>query len=238
MSKSSFSQNRISLNISEKDISLNGELIFRDVIPWPVKLFSPGIMGWYSFVPFMECNHGVLSLNHEINGKLIYNNNPINFNNGKGYIEKDWGSSFPSSYVWMQSNHFSNPEVSFIGSVAKIPWFGSWFRGFIAGLLIEKKLYRFTTYTNAVLKYLRIDEQNISFEIVDKKYTLTVQGKRNESGIIYGPYDSEMLPKVTESLNSVLHVKLIDNLSEDIIFEGTGKHAGLDVNGTLDEIMG
>ncbi|MEK9908015.1 MAG: tocopherol cyclase family protein, partial [Aquiluna sp.] len=26
--------------------------------PWPVTLSSPGIMGWYGLVPFMECFHG------------------------------------------------------------------------------------------------------------------------------------------------------------------------------------
>ena len=34
-----------------------------------------GIMGWYRFVPFMQCYHGVVSLNHKLNGtfkKYIY----------------------------------------------------------------------------------------------------------------------------------------------------------------------
>ena len=34
---------------------LKGHLQLSGRIPWPVKAFSPGIMGWYAFVPFMEC---------------------------------------------------------------------------------------------------------------------------------------------------------------------------------------
>ena len=31
---------------------------------WPVKVTSPGAMGPYAFVPFMECYHGVVSMDH------------------------------------------------------------------------------------------------------------------------------------------------------------------------------
>ena len=55
-----------------------------------VKLFlSPGIMGPYSFIPFMECYHGILSMNHKILGSLKYNDENISFNGGKCYMEKD-----------------------------------------------------------------------------------------------------------------------------------------------------
>ena len=62
----------------------------------------------------MECYHGILSMNHSISGDLIINNKKINFNSGRGYTEKDWGHSFPLGYVWMQSNHFSNKNISFL----------------------------------------------------------------------------------------------------------------------------
>ena len=48
-------------------------------------------MGWYRFVPFMECFHGVVSLNHELEGDFLIENQVFSFDGGKGYIEKDWG---------------------------------------------------------------------------------------------------------------------------------------------------
>lgn len=56
---------------------------------------SPGIMGWYAWVPTMECYHGVVSLDHAISGKLMIEDQAHDFNGGRGYIEKDWGKSFP-----------------------------------------------------------------------------------------------------------------------------------------------
>jgi hypothetical protein len=48
-------------------------------------------------------------------------------NNGRGYTEKDHGSSFPSLWIWLQTNSFpQNPGTSVFASVARIstPFFG------------------------------------------------------------------------------------------------------------------
>jgi hypothetical protein len=68
-------------------------------------------MGWYSYVPFMECYHGLISIDHKLQGSLQINGQEIDFTEGKGYAEKDWGTSFPEGYVWMQSNHFAEGSL-------------------------------------------------------------------------------------------------------------------------------
>jgi len=143
--KSFFSPTRIEVDIDDKSSSIKGALSFRDIKPWPVSFFSPGAMGWYAFVPFMECYHGVLSFNHLIEVQLKLNGKSIDFNGGKGYIEKDWGRSFPSYHIWIQSNHFDEPGISLMVSIAKIPWLGKSFNGFLIGLLYNGHLYKFTT---------------------------------------------------------------------------------------------
>ena len=49
---------------------ISGRIQFKNTTPWPKMLGAPGIMGWYSFVPFMECNHGIVSMNHSLEGEL------------------------------------------------------------------------------------------------------------------------------------------------------------------------
>ena len=46
------------------------------------------------------------------NGQLTLNNSKLNFDGGKGYIEKDWGRNFPKNWIWAQSNHFQESELS------------------------------------------------------------------------------------------------------------------------------
>ncbi|MCF8259402.1 MAG: tocopherol cyclase family protein [Melioribacteraceae bacterium] len=232
-----FSDEKLILDLDSDNLNLKGSLFFNNQKEWPKTLLSPGIMGWYSYVPFMECNHGIISLNHSVNGELTINGAKITFDGGKGYGEKDWGSSFPSSYVWMQTNHFDDPTVSFTGSVAKIPWLFSSFRGFIIGLLIGEKLYKFATYTGAVLDHLKVNENYTEFKVHDKKHILIANAERTKGGLLHGPYENEMTQRVSESLDSKIKVKLVDRKSGKIIFEGEGKHAGLDINGKLEEIV-
>ena len=47
-------------------------------------------MGYFAYIPKMECYHGIVSMNHMVNGVIRINDVDIDFNNGKGYVEKDW----------------------------------------------------------------------------------------------------------------------------------------------------
>ncbi len=234
---SSFSLDELSLDIEQGQTKIFGEIFLEGTKPWPVELFSPGIMGWYSFVPFMECNHGVLSLVHSLKGQLKINGDVIDFSGGKGYIEKDWGKSFPSSYVWTQTNHFTNKNVSYTGSVANIPWLFSFFRGFIIGLLIESRLYKFATYTGAKLNYLFVNNEFIKYQAEDKNYKITINANRTTGGSLNAPYQNNMLERISESMDSEIHVELFSKTENKIIFNDTGKHGGLEVHGNLEEIV-
>jgi len=228
----------LELDIESPERTIRGRLEFGRLNPWPIKLFSPGIMGWYSFIPKMECYHGVLSFDHDIQGSISVNNRSLSFEGGKGYIEKDWGTSFPSAYVWVQSNHFEQPGISIVASVAKIPWRASSFRGFIIGLWMRGRLKRFATYTGAVLDFCRIGDTDVHIQVHDKNHLLDIKAERTEGSLLHAPYDFQMLEKVRETLSSRAHLKLahLHNGIQEVVFQGTGQHAGLDVNGNVEEI--
>jgi len=103
---SSFYSTGLSLDLESSLGEIKGKLRFDQARPWPVRLVSPGIMGWYAWVPRMECYHGVVSFDHAIDGMLTIGEQNIDFSGGRGYIEKDWGQAFPEGYIWFQSNHF------------------------------------------------------------------------------------------------------------------------------------
>lgn len=94
----------------------------------------------------METNHGVLSLDHKVNGSITINGEAREFMDGRGYIEKDWGESFPSSWIWMQSNGFSEVGASFMLSIAVIPWLGSCFIGHLAIVHTGRETINLSTY--------------------------------------------------------------------------------------------
>lgn len=232
-----FSAETLTLAITEAEHNLQGTLRFSGLTPWPVTLTAPGIMGWYAFMPFMECYHGVVSLDHTAQGTLVHNGQTLNFEHGRGYTEKDWGQAFPRAWVWVQTNHFGAPGVSLSASVATIPWLGSAFQGFIVGFLHHGHLYRFATYTGAKTTRLRVSPTQIVWHLSDGRHRLELVAERNaNSGTLHAPAPAAMQARVQESLSATVHVRLVALPSEQAIFAGTGHHAGLEVSGTLQTI--
>lgn len=137
--ESQFSSEGINLKLQNSDWQIEGSLQYNGLTRLPKSLLMPGIMGWYSYVPSMECNHGVISVNHGISGSVTINGTVYDFSGGRGYIEKDWGVSFPESWLWLQCNNFEAAGTSLMVSIAKIPWRGRYFIGLISFLLTGGK---------------------------------------------------------------------------------------------------
>jgi len=227
-----FSNDTLKLDLS----SSKGQLRFTDLTPWPSTLYSPGIMGPYSFVPFMECYHGILSMDHRIEGQLVIHGETVDFTNGRGYIEKDWGQSFPSAYFWMQTNHFSQPGISVKASVAKIPWMGSSFIGFIAGVWLHDRLIQFTTYNGSHLIKSYADRNVVKLVMENRKYRLEILAHRETSTQLASPILGIMDGRIEESMTSLIDVQLYDKKSQNIILLDTGRNAGLEVAGKINEL--
>ncbi len=232
-----FSLDRLSLDIEQDGHRIQSDLEFRDVRGWPVKPFSPGAMGWYRFVPFMECYHGVLSFNHAIRGSLVLDGERIDMTGGKGYIEKDWGRSMPASWIWMQTNHFDIADASLFASIAEIPWIGRTFPGFIFGLSIRETLYSFATYTGARLSLLDVTEKEMRIIVEDGRYVLGIGAEREIGVDLPTPRKGEMVAKVNESLRSRIRVELREKKSGNLVFSDTGRNAGLEVVGNTSRLF-
>jgi tocopherol cyclase len=228
----------ISLNLEGDELALKGELNFSNLSPWPVTMNAPGIMGWYGWVPIMECYHGVVSLDHTINGSLILDGNTLDYEGGRGYIEKDWGQSFPSAWVWMQSNHFGYPGTCLTASVAVIPMMGRKFPGHIIGVWHDKTLYKFAKYTGAIIEKLAVTDEHVTWVVSDNRYRLEIFATRSGGGLLHAPSRTEMHKRVMETLQSKVEIRLSHLTGANAeIFHGTGRNAGLEVQGDLSMLL-
>lgn len=233
-----FSLSGLILNLKGKECSIQGELRLGSMIPWPVRRLSPGAMGLFRFIPRLQCLHGILGFDHEVQGGLSFDGRNIDFSNGRGYIEKDWGREFPSAWIWMQSNHFDERGVSFTSSIASIPFGRSKFTGLLAGLLYDGKIYQFTTYTRAKLSKPEISKNRVVFNIQSKRHLIEVEAKRAQGASLRSPVDGLMTGRIIESLDSSIHLRFYEkkHASKELLFEGVGRNAGLEIVGDLDEI--
>jgi hypothetical protein len=233
-----FSASGMSLDIATASLTLQGDVRFHQLAPWPVTISSPGIMGWYAWVPRMECYHGVLSLDHGLSGRLQTADRLEDFAGGRGYVEKDWGQSFPSGWVWMQTNHFGAPGISLTASIAMIPWIGHAFPGFIVGLYYSGTLVRFATYTGARTTRLSVTDELVNWTLEDRIYRLRIIGRRAESGMLKGPSKADMGRPVPETLSATVEATLTSRLTGETLFRGMGRHAGMEVGGDISDLVG
>jgi tocopherol cyclase len=230
---SRFSGSSIDLDIDDPSIRVKGQLEFSGITPYPSRLFSPGIMGWYSFTPRMECRHGVVSMDHGLTGELTIDDRSIDFGGGRGYIEKDWGVSFPQSWIWMQSNNFSSPGTSFMLSVARVPWMGSYFMGFLGFLKRGEDTRYFATYNGAKIAGVRDIgrgdglHEGVELEIRRKTGRLTIRAESTRRGALKSPVEGRMESYIKESVDAVIQIEYRDGSGAS--WNDTGRRGGLEI---------
>ncbi|MEO1231400.1 MAG: tocopherol cyclase family protein [Myxococcota bacterium] len=214
-----------------EDDGLSGEVRFGSLASWPVTWASPGVMGWYAWVPTMQCYHGIVSLDHTLSGALEVSGERFDFEGGRGYIEKDWGRSFPKRWIWMQSNHFSTPGVCVTISLANVPWIVGAFPGFLVGVWRDGQLKRFTTYTGAKVTDAGRTEDGVRFSCEDATHRLTVRARGGRAVPLHKPSEASMRGIVHEHLDATLEVRL-ERRSGDIEFEDVGRGAAWEAEPT------
>ncbi len=223
--RNQFSKNRLSLDLPE----LKGDIRIIDTTSLVSSMFNPGIMGWYSFMPSMQCYHGIVSLHHRLEGMTTGSLGEIDWGKGTGYIEKDWGTSFPKCWIWLHSNNFDHTTpASLMASVAHIPWLGRYFPGFIVVLLADGVEYRFATYNGSRMK-CSVLEDRVVMEFKRKDLHLSLQAFRGPTAVLRSPITGQMTGKVNESLQATVEVVL--TRSGTTIWTSTGSTAGLEVAG-------
>ena len=229
IANNTFSLDDINIDINDSFHMLNiqGNIHFSNNTPIDSNFFAPNIMGPFSYFPSMECNHAILSMKSIVSGSIHFNNNLFNFNDGVAYIEKDWGTSFPKSYIWCQSNEFLAFPANFMLSIANIPLGNFSFTGIISAISFENKEYKFTTYYGAKLKKYDVTNNSIFIEIQQGNKTLSVSSLSENSNFLLAPSKGKMNKEILESISSKINVQIKEK--DKIIFSNSGFNSGLEI---------
>ena len=222
--KNFFSMKRLILNINKDGICINGELMFGEPTELKTSLISPSIMGPFSYLPNMQCNHGVLSLAHSVKGTLKFNDEEYTFDRAFGYIEKDWGRSFPKSWIWMQCN---DEDSSLLCSIANISYGPFDFNGLICVLFADDRQYRFATYNGGRAASIKQHANSYSIEIVRACLQLSITAESTNFSSLKAPSSTGMNRIIEESLNTKYDVTL--NKRNKRIFSRSYKNGGLEM---------
>lgn len=158
---SRFTPAGVELDVSGDGLHLTGAIRYGPFTP-P----ESDIMGPLRFVPGLQCSHGILSLSHRLEGAVELNGERWDFTGGTGYLEKDWGRSFPGSYLWTQCGW---PGSCVVAAAAEVPLGPGRVTGCVCAVRHGGREYRLATYRGARVEaqepgYLRVRQGPYTLE--------------------------------------------------------------------------
>lgn len=204
-------------------LSIRGHIHYGPLTP-PRRSF----MGPFRHLP-LPCFHRVLSLSHPLKGRILFNQKVWDFRQGQGYIETDWGHSFPSAYLWAQCSFpardsaskgkASSPAGSVMFTAAGLE-FGR--RRLIAcSSLIAHggRQYRLSTYQGARLT--RCGGRRITLR--QGGYTLQLILPQDDAVALKAPDEGSMKRTVYENPRCLMRCALTKG--SQLLFDETGNSA-------------
>lgn len=210
-----FGKAGIHLDIQTPDLTLSGDLRYGSLSP-----IRYDIMGPFQYFP-MECRHGIVSMRHKIEGRIMLNQQELDFTGGTGYIEKDSGCSFPSAYTWIQANDFGE-HCAIMAAVANIPFAGIHFQGCICIIQYHGKEIRLATYLG--VRVLICSKNKII--LIQGAYRLIIDIYDAPGHSLHAPAMGAMTRRITETASCHARFQLYQKNRE--IFSLTSNHASFE----------
>lgn len=230
--ENSFSFSEIRLNTGSRLGSLEARLRLDGVRKWNCSGKSQRSMGFYNFLPFMECYSQVCAMDMSVSGYVSTGGGTYEFKNDRGYIEKNWGNQFPVSWLWVQCNCFKHTKASLSASAGHIPFILGSFRGFLIGLQTENGFFSFTSMNGSKLKVRQVGRDRV-ITVQNTDYSLEIATKSSVDAFVLcnAPKGGQMIPLVRETLTAAIDVKLTDLRTGRILYEDNGFKAGIEYGG-------
>ena len=228
----SFGRSGLDLNLVGQKAKVKGRVGFSNHLDWPDSFLNPGSMGFYNYIPKMQCYAQVCAMDFDLDGRLEINGQSIDFTGGKGYIEKNWGAAFPYSWVWVQGNSFRKEHASLSCSLAHIPFPISSFRGFLVGFYVGDTFYEFTTMNRSKAEVIQKGTDVVMY-LKNRHHSLAIDCETSSEDFILlnGPRGDQMVPLVQENLQGKVTVILRENAGGKVIYEDSSQCAGVEYGG-------
>lgn len=232
--ENSFGAEGIELNLSSEKFSLKGEMSFHHHKMLKQSFWLPGLMGPFKYLPFLESYHEVICLDHVIMGNLVLNEKTLSFDKGKGYIEKDWGKTFPKVWVWAQCNHFEKHDMAVMIGIARVPIFLEYHTGFAIPIFYNDKLEVFSNYRGGQIAKLYRYKGYIHLIVTQKNMVLDIKIYGSDEISCTTSRSTHMIRDVYSCEQSKIEIKMMKD--NQVIFEDIGQWCALEMGGNTSKL--
>lgn len=207
MPKFVLSESGVKASLIDEDNHILLDFSFGPLQPIRQTAYMPSIMGPLEYIK-VPCSHDIVSMKHTVKGKLVLNGEEINVDSGVGYMEKDRGSTFPSNYLWLQTNTFTeNSEASLSLAVATIEKKPLKITGFYAVFNDGIKEHRFSTYLGSRFDVV-VDNNEVGYsvQITGRNKILEVKVELSNVSELIAPMNEGMDFPIKETVKSSLEM--------------------------------
>ena len=210
LTKCIFTKRSASFFLHEKGLCLKGDVGFGPLSEIDSSRFCPDIMGPFSYLPFLQCRHGILSMGHTVTGSLSVNGEIIDFTGGTGYLGNGQrGISFPGAWLWTQCNQFPSGARMMLAT-ATVPLGPLRIQGIIGVVMLDGQEYRLATYNGARLKKILCQQGVTEIEVANRKHLLRVRLTNYEGQSLLAPMNGAMDRPLRESISCDMRLSLYE----------------------------
>lgn len=203
--KNIFSNTQIKLNIPT--INLHVNLTFTNQTNLKKTPYRPTIMGPASYIKGLECNHRIISLKGTVTGNIIFNQTNYSLNNSSIYIEKDYGTSFPKEYLWMQSSSGKNKDT-FVLAQGNVPIFKCKLTGLFLVISSTEKEYVFANYYGAKITQINKNKNKDIITIKQGNYQINITCNYKNGKELPSPKQGEMKETIIEYIECKANIQI------------------------------
>ena len=168
-------------------------------------------MGYSYFLPNLPCYHAVLNTGHRVSGEIKQKNERFIIENEPGYLEKNWGTSFPETYYWLHAVDPNDPAVSLLFSRAEIEWIGRKFIRHVGHVRYDQKQVDFRSLKNFTVSILNSSEDKHEVQMTSNTLQLNISISHKSKVQFKGPFDGGLSRDIIHFPDSIIQIRLVEN---------------------------
>jgi tocopherol cyclase len=187
--------------------------------------------GWLSYLPIYDPGWQITMAHGVATGWIEWENQIYLFSNAPVYSEKNWGTSFPQKWFWLNCNSFDNqPDLALTagGGIRELLWWQETVG--LIGIHYQGKFYEFVPW-NARISWEIMPWGSWKMEAINhQNYSVTLTGKTNLLGTYVRTPTAQGLKlncRDTTQGNLTLELKK----QAKIIVKANSNLAGLEIGG-------
>ena len=165
-------------------------------------------MGYTYFIPNLPCYHSVLNSAQSVSGEIKHQGQCYTLDHEMGYLEKNWGTTFPESYFWVHAVDPNNTAISLLFSRAKIVWLGKTYVKHVGYLCFDGQHIELRGLKNFTVSNSNISPENRSIQIRSASAQLDLSLAYGRQVVFNGPKDGALSRTIHHQTDAKVEVSL------------------------------